>query len=91
MSEPIRDLLQELRDSIARRTAAKPTAGALASDDERGPDMPVGPPRPLRIAIDADCPCCGYPERFYEPGREVFGCSSLNRNPCGYESTDRNA
>jgi hypothetical protein len=49
------------------------------------------PPAPLRIAIDADCPRCGYPERFFEPERRVFGCSSLNPNPCGYESTARDA
>jgi hypothetical protein len=45
--------------------------------------------RPVRIAIDADCPKCGYPERFYEPARGMFGCSSLNPSPCGYESTER--
>jgi len=48
------------------------------------------PPQPLRIVIDADCPRCDYPERFYEPERAVFGCSSLNPNPCGYESAERN-
>lgn len=45
----------------------------------------------VRIAVDADCPRCGYPERFYEPARQVFGCSSLNPQPCGYESTERDA
>jgi hypothetical protein len=49
------------------------------------------PPSPLRIAIDADCPRCGYPERFFEPDRGVFGCSSLSPTPCGYESTTRDA
>lgn len=51
----------------------------------------LGDQPPLRVAIDADCPSCGYPERFYEPARQVFGCSSLNPQPCGYESTEREA
>ena len=46
---------------------------------------------PIRLAIDADCPECGYPERFFEPERGVYGCSSLNPKPCGYESTERTA
>lgn len=49
------------------------------------------PAAPIRIAIDADCPRCGYGERFFEPDRGVFGCSSLNPTPCGYESTEREA
>lgn len=68
--------------------SAAPTASTAP-----GPliDLPTTLPdgSPLRIAIDADCPRCGYPERFFEPGRGVFGCSSLNPNPCGYESTER--
>lgn len=44
--------------------------------------------RPLRLAIDADCPRCGHVERFYEPGRGVFGCTR-RVDPCGYESTGR--
>lgn len=57
------------------------------SDDEIPATLPDG--RPVRIAIDADCPSCGYPERFYEPARAMFGCSSLNPNPCGHESKER--
>lgn len=43
---------------------------------------------PLRIAIDADCPRCGWGERFFEPGRGVFGCTRRT-DPCGYESKER--
>lgn len=47
------------------------------------------PPRgmsELRIAIDADCPSCGFPERWLSPERSVFGCSK-----CGAESSERDA
>lgn len=52
---------------------------------------PPAQPTPTRIAIDADCPKCGYPERFFDLERRVFGCSSLNPTPCGYESMERTA
>jgi hypothetical protein len=44
---------------------------------------------PVRIAVDADCPGCDYPERAFDPTTGVFSCSSLNHNQCGYTSTDR--
>lgn len=44
----------------------------------------------LRFAIDEDCPRCGWGERWFEPGRQVFGCTRRT-DPCGYESTERNA
>lgn len=40
----------------------------------------------LRLAIDADCPHCGWPERFYETTSRRFGCIK-----CGYTSDERNA
>lgn len=40
----------------------------------------------LHICIDADCPSCGWAERWYSPDRQVFGCSK-----CPYESEDRNS
>jgi hypothetical protein len=46
---------------------------------------------PVRIAIDADCPACGKPERSFDPATGLFGCSSMGAGPCGYESTERNA
>lgn len=56
---------------------------------------PCKPPRAnmTRVCIDADCPDCGWPERwadldFSRPvGEEppIFGCSR-----CPYESKERN-
>lgn len=41
---------------------------------------------PLLLAIDADCPGCGHPERTFNPAAGVFGCTQ-----CVYTSTERNA
>lgn len=38
------------------------------------------------LAIDADCPACGWAERSFEPMRGVFGCPK-----CAYESEEREA
>lgn len=40
----------------------------------------------LRIAVDADCPHCGWPERFYDTRTRKFGCIK-----CRYTSDERNA
>lgn len=40
----------------------------------------------LRVAIDADCPHCGWPERFFETRSRRFGCIK-----CAYTSDERNA
>lgn len=42
--------------------------------------------KPVRVCIDADCPQCGWVERWYDFGLEKFGC-----NKCDYLSTDREA
>lgn len=47
--------------------------------------------RELRLVIDEDCPRCDWPERFFAPGRGVFGCTRRRPEPCGYESTERAA
>lgn len=39
---------------------------------------------PIRFCIDADCPNCDWPERWYDG--EQFGC-----NKCEYRSAERNA
>lgn len=44
-----------------------------------------------KIAIDADCPGCGYPERAFDPATGTFSCSSLNRARCDYTSAERDA
>lgn len=38
----------------------------------------------LRLAIDATCPGCGFPEIGYAPAREEFTCSR-----CGHTTTER--
>lgn len=38
----------------------------------------------LHICIDADCPACGWPERWFSPDRSLFGCSK-----CSFTSTQR--
>jgi hypothetical protein len=45
----------------------------------------------FKIAIDANCPACGYPERAFDPSAGEFSCSSLNPEPCDYVSRERNA
>lgn len=38
----------------------------------------------LRFCIDADCPACGYPERWIDHELQAFGC-----NNCTYRSQER--
>ena len=40
----------------------------------------------IRIAIDADCPHCGWPERSYNTMTRTFACVK-----CPYTSDERNA
>jgi hypothetical protein len=37
-------------------------------------DTEAAPAGELRICIDADCPSCGWPERWFSPDRRLFGC-----------------
>lgn len=39
----------------------------------------------LRICIDANCPACGWAERWFSPDRGLFGCSK-----CSFTSMQRN-
>lgn len=39
----------------------------------------------LRIAVDADCPHCGWPERWLDTQTRKFGCIK-----CTYTSDERN-
>lgn len=54
-------------------------AGEVSGDPTLGGDG-------LRLAIDEDCPHCGWPERFYDTHTRRFGCIK-----CGYTSDERNA
>ncbi|MDI5980105.1 hypothetical protein [Amycolatopsis magusensis] len=42
--------------------------------------------RELLLCIDADCPGCGWAERWFSPARQLFGCSK-----CAYTSRERDA
>ncbi|MDY7528477.1 MULTISPECIES: hypothetical protein [unclassified Cryobacterium] len=42
--------------------------------------------RGARLAIDADCPSCGWPERNFDTTSRLFGC-----NKCTHTSDERNA
>lgn len=42
--------------------------------------------QPVRICIDANCPSCRWPERWFDTGTSHFGC-----NQCDYTSYDRYA
>lgn len=55
---------------------------AIAYERRRAADEAL----PLRIAIDADCPKCGWPERNLDPATGVFACRH-----CPYTSRERNA
>lgn len=48
--------------------------------------MPINPDtgQQYRLCIDADCPKCVWPERWFD-GKQ-FGC-----NKCDYTSSERNA
>ncbi len=48
---------------------------------------PVNPGtgEPFKLAIDADCPGCGWPERNFDTTTNLFGCSK-----CKYTSANRN-
>lgn len=39
----------------------------------------------VRIAVDADCPACGWPERVYDTLTRRFGCIR-----CPHTSDERN-
>lgn len=43
-------------------------------------------PESVRLCIDADCPQCGWGERWFEPDRQLFGCAK-----CDYTSKERAA
>lgn len=62
---------------------------SAAAWDAQAAELEPRVEQPVRIAIDADCPGCGKPERSFDPARGVFACSSLGGGPCGYESTER--
>lgn len=49
---------------------------------ELGVDPRTG--HPVVLAIDADCPSCGYPERWFDTATELFGCPK-----CTYTSRER--
>ncbi|MCU1685786.1 MAG: hypothetical protein JWQ81_6525 [Amycolatopsis sp.] len=38
----------------------------------------------LHLCIDADCPNCGWPERWFAPATRLFGCPK-----CTHTSTTR--
>lgn len=38
----------------------------------------------LRICIDANCPACDWPERWFSPERQLFGCPK-----CDFTSIER--
>lgn len=40
--------------------------------------------QPVRICIDANCPRCRWPERWFDTSTRLFGC-----NKCDYVSTER--
>lgn len=63
--------------SIRTETMAEPHASEWAAV------MPVLPPG-LKLAIDADCPSCGWVERNFDG--KVFGCRK-----CDYTSEYRNS
>jgi len=54
------------------------------------PLPPIGDPAlggdGLRVPVDAACPHCGWPERFFDTITRRFGCIR-----CTYTSDERNA
>lgn len=76
------------------RALSFPTFVALGGvDDEEIPAEPlpiVGHPTlggdGRRVPVDADCPACGWPERWQDTTTRRFGCIN-----CGYVSDVRNA
>ena len=81
----------------AARTYPPADAIALADPAEQEPEQhPAGWPLPvigdpslggdgIRVAVDADCPACGWPERFFDTMSRRFGCIQ-----CGHTSDERN-
>ncbi|OHU47161.1 hypothetical protein BKG82_26245 [Mycobacteroides chelonae] len=49
-------------------------------------EAPINPETGERykLAIDADCPGCGWPERNFDTQSKLFGCRK-----CEYTSADR--
>lgn len=50
-------------------------------------EAPVNPStgEVFKLAIDADCPNCGWPERNFDTTTKLFGCRK-----CDYTSNERN-
>jgi predicted small metal-binding protein len=66
--------------------------GSIAVGVQNGGNFTIERQGPSpKIAIDADCPACGYPERAFDPETGLFSCSSLNPEKCDYESREREA
>lgn len=64
-------------------------ADALAmSDAPRSNAHPavVADPAGLVLAIDADCPACGWPERTFTAATGLYGCTR-----CTHTSPDRDS
>lgn len=82
--------LYDVRVDLARDGWRNRPSGMQVIVDGREPAPRVDPVplTELHIAVDEDCPSCGWPERWYAPDRAVFGCAR-RRPPCAYESTER--
>lgn len=69
---------------------------SAAEAPTEAPDVPAFPLRivgdpslggdGLRVAVDADCPHCGWPERWFDTTTRRFGCIK-----CPYTSDERAA
>ena len=44
----------------------------------------------IRVCIDADCPNCGYPERWADVTPDLRIIHTYGCNQCTYRSNDRN-
>lgn len=72
-------VVNELLDLVARQYQVQAATSQDVTLDPR-----TG--QPVRICIDADCPSCHWPERWFDTGTAHFGC-----NQCDYTSYDRYA
>lgn len=59
---------------LQRAKQQQPEPEGLSEHEKQIRDAEPIDPATIRLAIDADCPGCGHPERRFDPNTAVYSC-----------------